>query len=150
MGMQTSTTQYRERLAKARIKKHEGFRAEPYKDSLGFWTTGWGHRINGLEDYPYNLVELFEQDFAEANKCAVKIFPYQISDPVYIALVDMAFNLGCAGLRRFRLMIAAIDSKDWKEAARQALDSRWAAQVGQRAIDDADLISEGDCHGNGC
>ena len=36
-------------IVKARIKAHEGYRLEPYKDTLGFLTGGWGHKILGCE-----------------------------------------------------------------------------------------------------
>ena len=34
-------------------------------------------------------------------------------------LVDMAFNLGLRGLEKFGHMLAAVDKRDWSEAARQ-------------------------------
>jgi GH24 family phage-related lysozyme (muramidase) len=45
------------------------------------------------------------------------------------ALVNMVFNLGQAGLQKFKKMIAAIKSDDWEEAANQAKDSEWYRQL---------------------
>jgi len=46
----------------------------------------------------------------------------------------MAYNLGIAGLNKFRKMWAAIDVADYATAAEEMLDSKWAKQVGVRAI----------------
>ena len=32
-----------------RIKRHEGLRLKPYKDSLGYWTIGYGHLMTAKE-----------------------------------------------------------------------------------------------------
>ncbi len=47
-------------------------------------------------------------------------------------LVNLGFNLGLAGLRRFRKMNTAIAEGDWEEAGRQMLDSKAARQTGER------------------
>ena len=48
-------------------------------------------------------------------------------------LIEMAYNLGMAGLMGFRNMIAAIQEGNWVEAKIQGLDSKWHRQVGKRA-----------------
>ena len=48
-------------------------------------------------------------------------------------LVDMAFNMGLAGLLGFRNMLKAIRAGDFQKAAREMLNSKWAGQVGVRA-----------------
>ena len=47
-------------------------------------------------------------------------------------LINLCFNLGLPRLRAFRKMNAAIQAKDWAEAARQMLDSKAARQTGER------------------
>ena len=58
---------------KARIKEHEGFRDQVYKDSLGFATIGYGHLV--LPNDPYeegvtyskeDLEKVFDGDFDTA------------------------------------------------------------------------------------
>ena len=46
----------------------------------------------------------------------------------------MAFNLGVGGLLAFTKMFAALQERDWDRAAAEMLDSRWARQVGDRAV----------------
>jgi lysozyme len=44
------------------------------------------------------------------------------------AILDMRFQLGPAGFRGFRKMLAALAVRDYRTAAREALDSKWARQ----------------------
>ena len=49
-------------------------------------------------------------------------------------IIDMAFNMGVPRLNKFVKMWKAIDEQDFAEAKVQMLDSRWANQVGNRAV----------------
>ena len=54
---------------KKEIKKEEGFRMEVYKDTLGFETGGYGHKMLEGEIPPTDIAgwtKLFERDFARA------------------------------------------------------------------------------------
>jgi lysozyme len=48
-------------------------------------------------------------------------------------LIEMVFNLGYSRLSGFKKMFAALERKDYDEAANQMLDSKWAIDVGERA-----------------
>jgi lysozyme len=54
----------------------------------------------------------------------------------------MALNLGWPRLSAFRNMLAALQAMDYATAAREALDSKWAKQVGARAERIAALYRE--------
>ena len=58
-------------------------------------------------------------------------------------LIEMAFNMGAGNLAKFRRMLAALRAEDYAGAADEALSSRWAEQVGQRAERIADRIRTG-------
>ena len=60
-----------------------------------------------------------------------------------IVLVDMAFNLGKPRLANFRKMIAAINARDWDEAAAQMMDSRWYRQVKTRGDRNVTVMKTG-------
>ena len=60
-----------------------------------------------------------------------------------MALMSMAFNMGGPRLAGFKQMQVAIIAGKWKEAAAQAQQSRWAAQVGTRAVDIARMLATG-------
>ena len=47
----------------------------------------------------------------------------------------MAFNLGVFGLTKFQNTLAFIEAGDYESASEEMLRSRWAEQVGARALD---------------
>ena len=128
------------------IARHEGFRSKPYRCPAGKLTIGYGRN---LEDKGITQEEariLLRNDVWDALKWAIIVAQENQVDfhvlpfTVRLALVDMAFNLGLGGLRSFKRMWEALSRKDWEKAAYEALDSKWARQVGQRASEVAELI----------
>ena len=49
-------------------------------------------------------------------------------------IVNMCFNMGAPRLSGFKKFIAGVNAGDWKTAAVEMMDSRWARQVGDRAV----------------
>ena len=58
-------------------------------------------------------------------------------------LINMAYNLGIEGLMKFKVTLSMIEAGRYEEAARQMLQSKWAKQVGKRAIDLSNMMLEG-------
>ena len=48
-------------------------------------------------------------------------------------IANMMFNMGRPRLSKFKKMKAAVDNRDFNEAAEQMIDSRWHDQVPNRA-----------------
>lgn len=118
------------------IAFEEGYRAKPYKDSLGYPTFGYGIKlaskaanIDHFEcSIPESVARLWLQTHAlevEANLSKYGWFIGQKSD-VQDILVSMAYQLGMSGLLKFKNMIAAISVGDMEAASVEALDSKWA------------------------
>lgn len=59
-------------------------------------------------------------------------------------MIDIAFNLGATRLRGFRRALAAMEAGNYKDAAVEFLDSKWAKQVGGRALEVTDMIASGE------
>jgi lysozyme len=55
-------------------------------------------------------------------------------EPAQRGLANMLFNLGWTRLSGFKNMLAALKEGRYADAADHALKSKWATQVGQRAI----------------
>ena len=75
---------------KTRIKLHEGFRLEPYTDTEGFLTGGFGHKILDGETLPTTKEgweELFDKDFDRAYEGAMEIFEGKV-DNIYTQGLD--------------------------------------------------------------
>jgi lysozyme len=124
------------------IKNCEGLRFNPYLDTTGHVTIGWGRNLdNGISldeaefmfknDYERSLDELEQFDWYNEQPEKVKS-----------ALINMNFNLGIHKLLTFKRMIEALKEKNYTLASMEALDSKWARQVHQRAVDVATMIRE--------
>ena len=126
------------------IKFHEGLRLKPYQDTVNKTTIGFGRNIedNGISREEAEF--LFENDFARCER-ELSPYPWYVNQQecVKAALLNMCFNLGISRLLGFRKMIMALVAKDYTTAALEALDSKWAEQVPNRAKDVAMMIREG-------
>ena len=67
----------------------------------------------------------------------------RLSDARQYALINMAFNLGLSGLMEFRKTWEYLRQEKYGRASAEALDSRWAQQVPQRAERVAGVIRTG-------
>jgi lysozyme len=116
------------------LKRDEGYKLMPYKDSLGFLTIGAGRCIEKVGISESEAEFLLENDIANVQRELAPFAWYQSLDMVRKAAIEnMAFNLGIAGLLHFPSMIAALGAQDWQKAHDEALNSVWASQVGARA-----------------
>lgn len=117
------------------IKSHEGRRETAYRDSLGVWTIGYGHNLETRPLSDTVIEMLLGEDLEQAISDARSLVPDfdQLDDPRQEVLVEMAFNLGRAGLASFKRMLAAVKRRDYQSAADEMLSSMWRRQVGVRA-----------------
>ncbi len=125
------------------IKACEGLRLETYIDTTGNLTVGWGRNLkNGirLDEAELMFQNDLKQTISELETCS---WYAKQPDNVKQALINMNFNLGITRLLGFKKMISYLESKDYTNAALEALDSTWAIQVGQRAKDIALMIRQG-------
>ena len=117
-----------------RIKLHEGCRLRPYQDSEGIWTVGYGRN---LESAPFSRPEvelLFANDFKRARQGAEMLHVYDSLNEVRQGvLVEMVFQMGYQGVRRFKKFLSAAIQEKWADAHREMLDSKWAKQTPDRA-----------------
>lgn len=129
---------------RAQLTKHEGLCLFPYVDTVGKLTIGVGRNLTdrGISDAEARY--LLDNDINIAIN-ALTVFPWFPNlDPVrQCAFVDLCFNLGLARLRGFTKMLAAAERADWSLVATELLDSRFAAQVGQRAQTLATMLRTG-------
>ncbi len=110
------------------LKRHEGFRATPYRDSVGVWTVGYGFtRLTREESEVVLRMKVARLAELLAGRLqGVSLARQQV-------LLNMAYNLGIDGLLDFRRMWAAIENRNYDQAAAEMLNSTWARQVGPRA-----------------
>ena len=138
---------------KDRLIKDEGSVPYAYEDSEGYLTIGVGRLIDkrkGGKLSDDEIEYLLDNDIDKVINQAIRAFPwYQDMDDVRQEVVlNMIFNLGIAGFSRFKHTIEAIARHDFVDASREMLDSRWASQVGNRALRLSEAMRTGEWSDN--
>jgi len=127
------------------IKHHEGVKKLPYKCTSDKLTIGVGRNIedNGLRDDEIEL--MLNNDLDEFRAVlSDRIFIWdELNDVRQSVLIDMCFNLGWPRFSQFKKTIEAVERKDFTGASAEMLDSRWADQVGERALRLSRLMARG-------
>lgn len=133
-----------DRLTEA-LKRDEGYRRSAYEDSEGLLTIGIGRMIDQTHDggvteaeAQYLLTNDLVSVFTDLDRNAS--WWRQMPALGQEALANMCFNLGWPRLSKFQNMLSALEEGDFDKAANEALDSRWATQVGARAERIAELF----------
>lgn len=127
------------------LKKHEGYEEKPYIDTVGKVTIGVGYNLTD-RGLPRDMIEvlLFRCMQESIQDCRSLFVNFnEFSGNRQLALIDMMFNLGRGKLSKFVNMRKAIANGDWILAADEALNSKWATQVGNRAKTIADMLKKG-------
>lgn len=138
------------------LKYEEGFSSSPYTDTEGYVTIGVGTKLSTknapLEYFTLKVTEASAEALLQEHLKGVHDYLQAKTRllegcPRYIVLASMCYQLGEAGLNAFKNMWKAIDNEDWETAAKEALDSRWAAQTPNRAKRHAEVLRTGSFEG---
>ena len=142
-----------------RLVEHEGLKLSPYVCPSGKLTIGVGRNIEdnpltpkekrACGDYEHGITRnmamyLLRNDVERCLKDLRGLDCWHCIDVErQYALLDMCFQLGFAGLKKFKKMLKALEIKDFKLASFHCLDSAYAKQVPVRSKRIAKLIREG-------
>ncbi len=136
------------------LKGYEGFSGTPYMDTAGHRSIGYGHNLDvsplpGDRDYnarPLTEAEaeaILSQDVKAAERSLQRMVPEvmgSIPQDKRDVLIRMSFQMGAAGVAKFRKMLSALEAGNYPRAAEEMLDSRWARQVPRRAGEEAERM----------
>ena len=130
---------------RGQLIRHEGLRLKPYRDSVGKLTIGVGRNLDDIGITHKEALYLLENDIKRVESDLNRAIPYwrNHGDVRAAVLVNMCFNLGITRLLGFRKFLAAFDRGDFQTAADEMLDSKWAKQVGHRAVELANQMRTG-------
>lgn len=119
----------------AQLRRDEGLRLKPYRDSVGKITIGIGRNLDDAGISEQEADFLLANDVKAATVSLEANFPWAcgLDDARKGALINMAFNMGIRGLSQFHDFLAKMQAGDFRAAAGAMLDSLWAKQVGPRA-----------------
>jgi lysozyme len=143
------------RTVRALLIAHEGVRQKPYDDATskplrpghtltGKLTIGVGRNLSdrGLTRSEVNV--LLDHDITRATRGARKHKWFKgLNEPRQAVCISMVFCCGSKGWSLFKLTHAALAQERWEDAAVQLLDSRFAEQVGDRALHLAEMLRTG-------
>lgn len=104
-----------------------------YQDHLGYWTIGVGRLIDKRRGGGISQAEsrvLLTNDIDVRERALDTRLPWwrTLPDGQQRALLNMSFQLGVAGLLDFPRMLAHLHDGRTADAAREALDSKWARE----------------------
>ncbi len=124
--------------------RHEGLMKKPYKDSVGKLTIGVGRNLDDVGISEQEALYLLKNDIDRAIADA-KVYPWyeNLNDARKMVVVDMIFNLGITRFSRFKKTIKYISAEKYGKASVEMLDSKWANQVGSRAIRLSEMMRSG-------
>jgi len=136
--------------------KDEGYKYEIYLDHLGYPTFGVGHLVLETDEEHGQPVgtPVSEERIKECLSHDIDVVcseldmkdPWwrNLSDNKQRVMANMCFNLGHPRLSKFKKFLGAMQISDWETAAVEMLDSKWAGQVGDRAVRLRDRVLQGD------
>lgn len=145
-----------ESTRETQLIRHEGYRIKTYLDTEGIPTIGVGFNLTRPD--ASNLVQRVGADYTQVLKGkqtltenqVMQLFRYDLSNTVIQArqivksydkqpkevqdiVVNMIYNLGPTGFSKFKKAIAAIEARNYTDAAQEMKDSNWYHQIGNRS-----------------
>lgn len=136
----------------------EGFSSVVYKCPAGYDTIGYGRNI---ESHPLSQREREQLQNGEISKeVAIEWLKKDLEQRYYLAcdfawfrdldnvaragaVVDLIYNLGYSGFKKFKKFIEAMNKRDYIKAVMELEDSAWFNQVGRRAKEISKMIQLG-------
>ena len=130
----------------AQLEVDEDKRTRIYLDSVGKVTGGVGRN---LTDRPFSEDEIalmLKNDIAIVERDLDRALPWwrSLTDSRQNVLANMCFNMGIGRLLGFKNTLSLVQAHRYDAAAAEMLNSKWATQVGQRAIRLADMMRKGE------
>lgn len=88
------------------IRRNEGLRTESYRCPGGFWTIGYGHRVEqgGEKITSGEAAELLRADLSEVEKYLNQL-GLEVNQNQFDALASFVYNVGIGHFRRSRLLV---------------------------------------------
>lgn len=134
----------------AQLRRDEGVKPAAYQDHLGYWTIGVGRLIDsrkpGAGLRPDEIDYLLRNDIGDRVRALGAVLPWfkRLDDARQAVLVNMAFQMGTAGLLGFSTTLDLVSKGRHTEAAAQMLKSKWAQQTPERAKRLAEQMKTGE------
>ncbi len=125
--------------------RHEGLRLKPYRCSAGKLSIGVGRNLDDNGISKQEAFCLLDNDIASSTAGLLQALPWvkDLDEARRNVLINMTFNMGITTLLTFKNTLSLIKGGRYEEAAKNMLLSKWAMQVGSRAVELARIMEEG-------
>ena len=119
---------------------------KPYKCTSDKLTIGIGRNLEDVGISEKEAEMLLQNDVQQVTAQLKEKFPWvlQLDEVRFAALINFTFNVGIGTASKFVNAMALLKAGNYGTAADEFLDSRWAKQVGQRAIEVTEQIRTGE------
>ena len=125
------------------IARHEGKVLTMYTDIVGVPTIGYGHNLNEPISEAAALQILSDDVAVAVNELDDRMDWWRdLPHPAQLVLASMVFNLGWPRFSRFKKMIAALEDRDYDQAAAEMENSLWFQQIKSRGDELKQLMLE--------
>jgi lysozyme len=129
------------------LRRHEGSKKFAYRCTEKKLTIGVGRNIskNGLGLSDDEIDYLLENDIDRCIKELGSAFNWfsDLNEARRDAMIDLAFNMGLTRLTGFKKALTAMADANYDLAAAEFMDSKWASQVKDRAVEICAMIKTG-------
>jgi hypothetical protein len=124
------------------IKRFEGCRFTPYRDSIGLWTVGYGHLIENGKSLPSGFNRVFTQkeiddylvnDLLHVESGISVLVRVPITQNQFDSLCSFCYNLGVGTLQKSTLL-KDINASLWDATANDLLKFHFAGGVSQPGL----------------
>lgn len=124
------------------IEGHEGVSLKPYYCTSHKLSIGIGRNLDDRGITKEEAMFLFNTDLKIALSDLYRVFDDfdMLPATAQIVLIDMMFQLGLIRFCGFQKMIKQIQARNWEEAAKELMDSKYAKQVPSRAEHNRDRL----------
>lgn len=127
------------------LERHEGRRRKVYTDTTGHLSVGVGRNLTDVGVFDDEIDLMLDNDIARTMGAIRSRLPWvdTLDEVRQRAVVDFVFNVGIGTALTFHKTLAALRTGDFDTAASQLLKSRYAQQVGRRAITLSEMFRTG-------
>ena len=129
----------------AQLTVDEGLRIKVYTDTVGKLTVGVGRNISDRAFSADEIALMLKNDIAAVCSQLDKAAPWwsSLSERRKQALANFTFNVGIGTALTFKNTMQLLQSGQYTAAADEMMRSKWASQVGARAVRITTMIREG-------
>ena len=127
------------------LTEDEGLKLFPYRDTVGKLTIGVGRNLDDVGISRAEAMFLLDNDIQRSIVPLLREKWFgEINEVRKAVVISMVFNLGHEGFKGFKNLRRCLAAHDYLAASAEMLKSKWAFQVGDRAVRLSEMMKFGE------